>query len=303
MRRLLRWLGVSDANMEQGSLRCDANISLVSAGDQTPGSRVEIKNLNTARGVERALVWEQSRQQTLLEQGKTIASETRNWDAANGITTPMRAKESSAEYRFLDEPDLPPISLTADVIGLASRGLPELPTLRARRLVRNSGLEEDQAGYLTSDRTLADLYERTAGLVDDFPEVARWFCGPLAALSRQRPEAEIAPVRLAQLIRMQAAGKVTSAQAQVLLNLMVDDPRGAHEIAMEQNLTISEDGGEILSAVTALMAESPEQVQAYRNGKTALIGWFIGQVSSRLQGRADPKLIRSTLEAALELSE
>ncbi len=303
LRRLLRWLDVSDANMEQGSLRCDANISLVRPGEQNPGPRVEIKNLNTARGVERALVWEQSRQQDLLEQGKTIACETRGWDAVAGITTPLRAKESSAEYRFLDEPDLPPISLVDDALGLAARGLPELPTLRARRLVRNSGLAEDQAEYLTSDRKLADLYERTARLVDDFPVVARWFCGPLAALSRQRPQAEVAPVRLAQLIRMQSSGKVTQTQAQALLNLMVDDPRGVLEIAMEQNLTITEDRGEILQAVTALMAEFPDQVQAYREGKITLIGWFIGQVSTRLEGRADPKAIRSVLKAALEQTD
>ncbi len=314
IRQIVRYLGISDGNMEEGSLRCDANVSVRRRGEIKLGTKTEIKNLNSFRNVERALEYEIRRQIAILEQGGQVVQETRLWDAVRQETRPMRSKEEAHDYRYFPDPDLVPVVVTADLLERIRLQMPEMPEVRRRRFIEALGLPVYDAGVLTEERGVADYYETTlAALVRLMPEgdrktqakaVSNFVMTEVLRVLNERQigiEAfPIEPERLAALIRLRLEDRISSTGAQEIFNTMLSDARMPEEIAEAHNLLQVSDESALIPIVEAVLAENPDKVQTYLNGKTGLMGFFIGQVMRRFEGAPDPKRVRQLLEARLE---
>jgi aspartyl-tRNA(Asn)/glutamyl-tRNA(Gln) amidotransferase subunit B len=307
LRRLLRYTGVCDGDMEKGSLRCDANVSVRASGTAPLGTRVEIKNLNSIRFVARAIEHEIERQGEAIGRGERIVQETRLWDEKGARTVPMRSKEEAHDYRYFPEPDLGLLVVDDAWILEAAGGLPELPRARRARFVEAHGLSLQDAETLVSSRELADYFERTvaAGAPPKF--AANWVTGEVLRWMRERristEEAlafPVSPERLAGLLRLVESGDVSAASAKDVLVAMLDSPAEATAIVAEKGLGRIQDTGALEAAVSEIVAGNPSQVELYRSGKTQTFGWFVGQVMKRTGGRADPAAVREALTRALE---
>jgi aspartyl-tRNA(Asn)/glutamyl-tRNA(Gln) amidotransferase subunit B len=305
LRRLLRYTGVSDADMEKGNLRCDANVSIRSAEDGDFGTRVEIKNLNSIRFVARAIEHEIERQAAALASGEKIVLETRLWDAAAGRTVSMRGKEEAHDYRYFPEPDLGALLVDEAWIGEAASGLPELPRARQARFQTQYGLSRADAETLTAARELADYFEELAGLVPA-RLAANWVTGEVLRWMKERklsPEDAhsfaVSPARLAGLLRLLERREISAASAKEVFAAMLDSPVEAEAIVAEKGLRQMSDAGELEALVGAIVAENPSQAALYRSGKTQTFGWFVGQVMKKTGGRADPASVREALTRAL----
>ncbi|MEO8430473.1 MAG: Asp-tRNA(Asn)/Glu-tRNA(Gln) amidotransferase subunit GatB [Acidobacteriota bacterium] len=304
LRRLLRFTGVSDADMEKGNLRCDANVSVRSSEDDAYGTRVEIKNLNSIRFVAKAIEHEIDRQAASLREGKRIVLETRLWDERAGRTIPMRSKEEAQDYRYFPEPDLGALILDDAWLREAESALPELPRARRARLVAG-GIPASDAETLASARELADYFEETARLAP-VRLAANWVTGEVLRWMKDRrisPEDAasfpVAPHRLAGLLRLLDAGEISAASAKEVFAEMVDSPAEASAIVAEKGLGRISDSGALDGVVAAIVAGNPSQVDLYRAGKTQTFGWFVGQVMKQTGGRADPAKVRDALTRAL----
>ena len=314
MRQLVRYLGVSDGNMEEGSLRCDANVSVRSRGQQSFGTRTELKNLNSMRHVERALDYEITRQIREVEMGHDISQQTLLWDADAGVTRPLRAKEESHDYRYFPDPDLVTVVVDDAMREAVREELPELPDARRQRFVDEVGLPAYDAEVLTEERALADyfeatlrhLYKRTRGgdttaqakLVSNMvmTEVKR----VLNERSIDVDDLAVTPERLAQIAYLRIEDKVSSSGAQEVFEVMMertDDSAG--KIADDRNLIQVSDEAAIEPVVRAVIDENPKKVQTFLDGKKGLVGFFMGQVMQRFDGSPDPQLVRSMLQEAL----
>ncbi len=305
LRRLLRYTGVSDADMEKGNLRCDANISVRAAGDAPLGTRVEIKNLNSIRYVARAIEHEIERQAEAIERGERIVLETRLWDAAAGRTVSMRGKEEAHDYRYFPEPDLGALVVDEAWIAEAASQLPELPRARQDRFVSQYGLPRADAETLTSARELADYFEELAALVPS-RLAANWVTGEVLRWMKERkisPEDALSfPVsasRLAGLLRLLDGKEISAASAKEVFLAMLDSPREARELVEEKGLGQMRNDGALEALVLAIVSENPSQTALYRSGKTQTFGWFVGQVMKKTGGRADPAAVREALTRAL----
>jgi aspartyl-tRNA(Asn)/glutamyl-tRNA(Gln) amidotransferase subunit B len=305
LRRLLRYTGVSDADMEKGNLRCDANVSIRASEDAPFGTRVEIKNLNSIRFVAKAIEHEIERQAAALGRGERVLLETRLWDAAAGRTVSMRGKEEAHDYRYFPEPDLGALVVDEAWISEAASDLPELPRAREKRFAAQYGLSRGDAETLTSARELADYFEKTAVLAP--PKLAaNWVTGEVLRWMKERrisPEDAlsfpVSPERLAGLLRLLDDKKISVATAKDVFAAMLDSPREAGEIVEEKGLAQLSDTGEIAALAEAIVAENPSQAALYRSGKTQTFGWFVGQVMKKTGGRADPASVREALTRAL----
>jgi aspartyl-tRNA(Asn)/glutamyl-tRNA(Gln) amidotransferase subunit B len=305
LRRLLRYTGVSDADMEKGNLRCDANVSIRASEDAPFGTRVEIKNLNSIRFVAKAIEHEIERQAAALGRGERVLLETRLWDAAAGRTVPMRGKEEAHDYRYFPEPDLGALVVDEAWISEAASDLPELPRAREKRFAAQYGLSRGDAETLTSARELADYFEKTAVLAP--PKLAaNWVTGEVLRWMKERrisPEDAlsfpVSPERLAGLLRLLDGKTISAATAKDVFAAMLDSPREAGEIVEEKGLAQLSDTGEIAALAEAIVAENPSQAALYRSGKTQTFGWFVGQVMKKTGGRADPASVREALTRAL----
>jgi len=306
LRRLVRFTGVSDGDMEKGNLRCDANVS-VRSGENAPfGTRVEIKNLNSIRFVAKALEHEIERQSHALERGERIVLETRLWDAAAGKTLSMRGKEEAHDYRYFPEPDLGALRVDEAWIAEAASALPELPRARRARLIAEHGISPADAETITSARELADYYEQAAREAP--PRLAaNWVTGEVLRWMKEKkisPEDalsfSVSPARLAGLLRLLDRGEISAASAKEVLAAMVDSPGQAEAIVAEKGLGAMRDAGALGQIVREVVAGNPSQVSLYRSGKTQTFGWFVGQVMKKTGGRADPVQVREALTAALE---
>ncbi len=305
LRRLLRYTGVSDADMEKGNLRCDANVSVRAAADALFGTRVEIKNLNSIRFVAKAIEHEIERQAQAIERGERIVLETRLWDAAAGRTVSMRGKEEAHDYRYFPEPDLGALVVDEAMAAQAVSGLPELPRARQARFVSQYGLSRADAETLTSARELADYFEKLAALVPG-KLAGNWVTGETLRWMKERktsPEDAlsfpISPERLAGLLRLLENREISAASAKEVFAAMLDSPEEAGKIVEERGLGQMSDAGELEAVVTAIVSENPSQVALYRSGKTQTFGWFVGQVMKKTGGRADPAAVREALTRAL----
>ncbi len=304
MRQILRYIGVSTGNMEEGAFRCDANISIRSVDGSVVGRKVEIKNMNSFRAVERALRYEEQRQREAIVADGVIPQETRGWVEARGVTVSQRTKEQAHDYRYFPEPDLPPLNVDAAWIAEVGSRLPELPAARLARFVSEYGLSADDAGTLTAERKLADQFEATVG--DDrgsAKSVANWIINDGLGLARARgldaDQLPFTPEQLRELMAAVSANELTMRAARELLP-QLGEGESPREAAKRLNLLSLDDNDALSAAVAATLAANPAAVVDYRGGKKAAIGRLIGETIKATGGRANPDSVRALLIEALE---
>ncbi len=302
LHQLLLYTGVSDGNMEEGSLRCDANVSVRRPGAPL-GTKTEVKNLNSFRYVARALEHEIERQTALLEGGGRVVQETRSFDAAQGTTRLLRSKEEAHDYRYFPEPDLPPLVVPAERIARLRAELPELPWARRRRLMERYGLTRDDAQDLTAARELADYFEAAAAALPAHPRaVANWVRGALlGALKERRVElAEaLAPARLAELVGQVESGAISNTAAKEVFAAVWDSGEAPRAAVERLGLSQVSDEAELRRWVEAVVGENPEQAARYRGGKAQLLGFFVGRVMKLSGGRAEPRRVQELVRDVL----
>jgi aspartyl-tRNA(Asn)/glutamyl-tRNA(Gln) amidotransferase subunit B len=301
---IVRFLGICDGNMQEGSFRCDANVSVRPADSVTLGTRTELKNLNSFRFVERAIEFEIGRQVELLESGATVIQETRLYDEVRDETRSMRSKEEAEDYRYFPDPDLLPVVITEDAIENIRASLPELPDARRRRFEDVFDLGADFAHQLTASRALADYFETTVGAAGcDAKLAANWITGELAAqLNRHQVEIDASPVTaegLAALLARIADGTVSGTGAKEALAAMWDGEGDADSVIEARGLEQMSDRGALEAAVDQVLADNPAQVEQYRAGKTKVMGFLVGQVMKASAGKADPKKVSELLISRL----
>jgi aspartyl-tRNA(Asn)/glutamyl-tRNA(Gln) amidotransferase subunit B len=301
MRQILRYIGASTGNMEEGAFRCDANVSTRAVDGSVTGEKVEIKNMNSFRAVERALRFEEERQREILAAGGRIEQETRGWVETMGITVSQRTKEYAHDYRYFPEPDLPPLALSAGVVEEIRGRLPEMPAARRGRLVEQYGVSEHEAALLTEERAVADFFEAVAGN-GRARAAANWMLNDLAGLQRERglapDELPVSAEQMIELLEMLEREELTARAAKELLPQVT--PGGSvAELARELDLLQLDDAEAIRAAAMAAMAGFPAAVADYRSGKTAAIGRLIGETIKRTGGRGRPDAARQALEELL----
>ncbi len=304
LRQLLQYLGICSGEMEKGALRCDANISIQPEDSPGSGVRTELKNLNSFRAVERALAFEINRQTGFLDSGEPIAQETLLWDEISGRTFPMRGKERSEDYRYFPEPDLPPLIVGDDMIERIRGDIPELPDARANRIIEEYEIPEYDARVLTESRAIADYFEKTAAVIDDYKLAANWVMVEVMGNINQRrisiDDFELTPNMLGELLKQIESGEISGKLAKEIFREMVDTGRPAGVIIDDKGLRQISDEEELVRIVLEMIAENREQVQKYHQGKTGLIEFFVGQVMAKTGGRANPEIVRRLLKENLD---
>ena len=304
LKRTLEYLDVSDCNMEEGSLRVDANLSLRPEGSEGYGVKTEVKNLNSFSAVERSVVAEAKRQAAILDAGGEIVQETLLWDERDGTLRPMRSKEESHDYRYFPDPDLPPLRFDAERIRRLEAELPELPAHRRTRLMEEHDLDAQDVDVLIASRSLADYFEALVTVVGEAKLAANWVKGPLLkeANRLQLPVEDLGvpPGDFGELIGLVEDGTVSGTMGRRVLGHMVDSGKTAPEIIETEGLSQVQDSDELNTWVDAVMKEHSEEVERYRSGETRLMGYFVGQTMQKSQGRADPKALSALLRARLE---
>ena len=303
VREMFRALGVNDGNMEEGSLRCDANISVRPAGATRLGVKVEVKNINSFRFLQHAIDYEFERQCGVLRAGGSIVQETRLWDAAAGRTLPMRSKEEAHDYRYFPEPDLPPLRIAADRVAEIAAALPELPEQRRQRLVAGFGLAEAEAAWIAQSAEMTRYFEATADAAGSAKAACNWLMG---AVGRHLNEVGIAiddlrirPEQLAELIKLVEGGAISSSAGKSVFERMVETGASAASIVEAEGLAQIDDAGVLGAAVRAAIDEHPGAVATFRGGKTGTLGFLVGQVMRRTGGKANPRTVRALLLEAL----
>ncbi len=304
LRAVLLYAEVSDGNMEEGSLRCDANVSLRPPGQTELGTRTEIKNLNSFRHVARALEHEIARQAAVLESGAAVEQETRLWNAERGETAAMRSKEEAHDYRYFPEPDLPPLVVDEAWLAQVRASLPELPAARRERFAAQYGIPAYDASVLTQERAVADYFEAAAAAAGNPKAASNWVMTEVLRQLKddERPLAEcpVTPAALAGLVRLIDAGTVSGKIAKDVFEKMWATGEEAARIVEREGLTQLSDSAALEAVVAEVVAGSPEQARSYRAGKTAALGWFVGQVMRRTGGRANPQLVNRLLRKTLD---
>jgi aspartyl-tRNA(Asn)/glutamyl-tRNA(Gln) amidotransferase subunit B len=306
LRVTLESLGVSDVRMEEGSLRCDANVSTRIRGSDELGTKVEIKNLNSVRSLERAVRFEEERQRAALEAGERLVQETRHWDEDRGSTHTLRSKEEAFDYRYFPEPDLPPLEPEPGWIERIRSELPELP---AARRARYEGamlqLTREQSGVLVADRSLSQLFEQTVAELDGVPAktVANWIVQNLAAVLNERElspgDLELEPRQLADVIRIVEDGTVSVTAGKQVLEEVVTTGKPAEQVVEERGLRQVSDTGPLEAWVDEAIAENPGPVEQFRGGKEGALNAVVGQVMKKSRGSANPKLVQDLLRQRL----
>ena len=299
LRAILRYLGVCDGNMEEGSLRCDANVSIRPMGQVEYGIRAEVKNINSFRFVEKALEYEIKRQIKLVEGGGKVVQETRLWDASRGITESMRSKEEAHDYRYFPEPDLVPIVVDDKWLDEIRSSLPELPDVKRRRFVGDFGLPEYDADLLTSERPVAEWFEEAVAAGIQPKAASNWMMGELMRLLNEEnkpiEECPIRPAQLASMIRLIDAGTISGKIAKTVFAEMYRTGGDAEAIVKERGLLQISDESEIEKAVDEVIAGNPNEAERFRAGEEKLLGFFVGQVMKKMRGKANPKMLNDLL--------
>lgn len=305
VRRALQWVGASEADMEKGNLRCEANVSVRRVGEEKFGTKVELKNLNSVRFMQRAIEFEVARHIKVLESGGRLAQETRLWDDRAAETRVMRSKEEAHDYRYFPEPDLPPLIVSQEFIEHVREAMPELPERRMKRFVDQYGLNFADASQLVSERSLADYYESTVKASENARGASNWIRSELLRELESRglsaADSPVPPEELGALIKLIDEGKISGKQAKDVLVAMFQTGKGALAIIQEQGLVQVSDTGEIDALIDEVIAANPDQVANYRAGKEALIGFFVGQVIKASHGKANPKIVNERLRAKLSV--
>jgi len=305
VRRILRYLDISDGNMEEGSMRCDANISVRKKGDTSLGQRTEVKNMNSFRNVQRAIEHEFHRQVDLIEQGGKVEMQTRSYDAVNNVTFSLRSKELAHDYRYFPEPDIRPIHLTQEDIEEVRSHIPPLPRELIRTFTQQYGLSDYDAKVLTEEKDVAAYYQAILEHSGEYKAAANWVTGDIKSwMNREAKdihEFPISPERIAGLITIIKEGKVSSSIAsQSIFPKMMDNDRSALEVATEEDLIQASDADSIVPFVEEALTKYPDKVEAYRAGNKGLLGLFMGEVMKLSQRKADPKEASRLLKERLE---
>lgn len=303
LRAILVALEVNDGNMEEGSLRCDANVSVRPAGQETFGVKAEVKNVNSFRYLQRALEFEIERQTTILKSGGRVVQETRLWDSVEGRTVSMRSKEEAHDYRYFPEPDLPPLKVTAQMIAAAVETMPELPEARRQRFVVQYGLPDADAALLSQATAMAAYFETAASASGDARTTANWIIGDLQRklkdLGIEIQDSPVSADRLGGLVRMVAAGAISGPVAKQVFERMCKGTEAAEEIVSRDGLARIDDRTAIDAAVAAVVRDHPKAVAEYRAGKTRTFGFLVGQAMKTMGGKANPELVNAALKKAL----
>ncbi|HTO77409.1 MAG TPA: Asp-tRNA(Asn)/Glu-tRNA(Gln) amidotransferase subunit GatB [Thermoanaerobaculia bacterium] len=306
LRRLLRYTGVSDGDMEKGNLRCDANVSVRASETAPLGTRVEVKNLNSIRFVAKAVEYEIERQAEAIAHGERIVLETRLWEAAAGRTAPMRGKEEAHDYRYFPEPDLGALVVDEAWIAEATRDMPELPRARKARFVEEYGLSAADAETLVSAKELADYFEKVIADGSSPKDAAMWITGELLRRMKEQklsPEDAlsfvVSPKKLSQVVHIWSSSQISTTSAKELIGDIVIWGPSANVDELAEKRSVISDQASLDGIVSEIVSGNPSQVALYKSGKTQTFGWFVGQVMKKTAGRADPAAVRAALERAL----
>jgi len=308
LRRIVRYLGVSDGNMQEGSLRCDVNISVRPVGTETFGTKVEIKNMNSFNAIQRAIEYEIERQIEAIESGEKIVQETRLWDESSQRTISMRVKEGSSDYRYFPEPDLGPIQVSSEQLSTWQAELPELPYQKRERYESELGLSAYDARVLTDDRAKAEYFEATVAAGAPAKQAANWITQDLSAYLNANSELAITdlkltPANLAELIGLIEAGTISNAGAKTVLPKLLESGGSPTKLVEAEGLIQLSDADAIGALIDEVLAAHPKELEQFRAGKTKMQGFFVGQVMKKTNGRADPKLTNQILAQKLTSAE
>ena len=304
IRKLVRWLGVSDGNMEEGSLRCDANISLRPAGSETLGTKVEVKNLNSIKHIKKAIEYEISRITERLLKGQPIIQQTRSFDADNDTTFALRDKEEANDYRYFPDPDLAPFVISAEALESYKASLPELPNALHQRLLQMEELTEYDAQQLSDDLFTAQYFEEVSLHTSNKKSIANWMLGPLRQWLNDNQlnfsQAPISPANLAQMIDMIESGELSfSTAVSRLLPALIKEKKSPRDLAETLNILQTANESMLAEWIQEVMNKMPDKVQEYRKGKKGLLGVFIGEVKKISGGKADPQKVTQLLQEKL----
>jgi aspartyl-tRNA(Asn)/glutamyl-tRNA(Gln) amidotransferase subunit B len=304
LRDIVVYLGICDGNMEQGNLRCDANVSLRPKGQAAFGTKVEMKNMNSFRFLKAAVEYEMKRQAQVLDRGGTVVQETRLWDTKRGVTESMRSKEEAHDYRYLPEPDLLPVVVDPAWVEEVRKDMPELPDAKRERFVADYGLSAYDAEVLTASQALADYFERAVAAFDGDPKLTcNWVMGDLTAKLNEDgtpiEDCPLAPEQLAGIIEAIHGGTISGKIAKTVFGHMYGTDRTAAQVIEAEGLVQVSDTGAIDAIIADVIAAHPQEAADYRGGKEKLLGFFVGQVMKQTQGKANPKLVNERLRAML----
>ena len=307
LRAILMYLGVNDGNLQEGSFRCDANVSIMPRGAEKYGTRCEIKNMNSFRFLRAAIDYEVRRQVELVEGGGRVVQETRLFDPDRGETRSMRSKEEAHDYRYFPEPDLPPVIVSPALVERARGELPELPRARAARYQRELGLSAYDAALLVSERAAAEFFDAALAAYGHGPEaakkVANWMNGEVARLANERNEApaawKLTPARLAAILKLVDAQTIGGPGAKQVLEAVFETGADPAELVAAKGLAQVSDEGAIEAAVDAVLAASAGEIERYRAGNKKLMGFFVGQVMKAMKGKGNPAVVNALLKQKL----
>lgn len=306
IRKLVRYLGICDGNMEEGSLRCDANISIMPKGSKEFGTKVEVKNMNSMSNVKRAIEFEIERQAELLDRGETFNSETRGFNPLDGTTFSMRAKEMANDYRYFPEPDLPPLFITDEWKLKVRSAMPMLPVEVIHKLEKEHGLSEYDVEVISEDKAMAQYYLEMTEFTKEYKAAANWLMGSIKSYLNETATSiqqfVVAPEKMADLIQLVVEGKLSnSSAAQKVFPEMVNQPeKKVEQLAQELNVIQTADLDFIGDLVGQALDKYPDKIEEYKNGKTNLLGLFVGEVMRNSKGKADPRVVNAEIKKRLE---
>lgn len=304
IKQIVQYLEICDGNMEEGSLRCDANVSVRPKGQEAFGTRTELKNMNSFRNVERAIQFEIERQIDLIESGGEVIQQTLLWDANKMETRIMRSKEEAHDYRYFPEPDIPPVVVTDDMLEEIRKELPEMPDVRQERFIEEFGMSKDDAQTLTENRYLADYYENVLSYTGNPKAVSNIILSEVLRVLNEHSigigEFPISEKRLAGLVELREEDKINSSAMTEIFDAMLEEDKEAEKLAKEMNLIQVSDTSFLEPIIDEVIENHPDEVERYKEGKKGLIGFFIGQVMQRSQGKANPGMVREMITERLE---
>jgi aspartyl-tRNA(Asn)/glutamyl-tRNA(Gln) amidotransferase subunit B len=305
LKQIVTYLGICDGNMEEGSLRCDANISVRLKGTEKFGTKTEVKNMNSFRNVERAIEHEIERQIDILEDGGIITQQTLLWDADKNEVKPMRSKEEAHDYRYFPDPDLMPVFVSTIWKNEIASIMPELPEMKKERFISQYSLPKYDAEILTSTRALSDYYEKVAQSSNDYKSVSNWIMTDVLKTVNEKnisiSDFPIKPENLGQLINLINEKVISVKIAKEVFQEMVETKKAPDEIVKEKNLVQISDTTEIESAIDKILTANASQVKEYLSGKEKVLGFFVGQIMKETKGKANPQILNELLKKKLEL--
>jgi aspartyl-tRNA(Asn)/glutamyl-tRNA(Gln) amidotransferase subunit B len=303
LRNLLLYLDVSNCSMEEGSLRCDANVSIKPEGSDELGTKTEIKNLNSFKFLQKGLEYEIKRQGKILDSGEKVIQETRHFDNNSGTTRALRSKEEAHDYRYFPEPDLVPIIIDKEMIDAIRGTIVELPEEKTRRYIEGYGLSSYDAGFLAGDRKIAGYFERCLECFNDAKAVANWIMGDFTALANKEKvhisESRVSAEDLCKMLKIIAGGKISNKIAKTVFEEMFNNGSDPEEIIRKKGLEQISDSGELESIIDEVISGNPGPVRQYRDGKKKAIGFLIGQVMAKTKGKANPGIVNKIMSKKL----